>query len=106
MELYQIRPPLENKGGEAVKYTKVVHFSELMLLRAANQRGFQDSEGFRASTLLFFLKKKGVFRIYISLKLIRSFCFVTNQRRILDDNATEKSEAQLLVVEIRRGVRC
>ena len=25
----QIRPPCENKGVEAVKYTKVVHFSEL-----------------------------------------------------------------------------
>ncbi len=29
VELYQIVAPLENKGVEAVKYTKVVHFSEL-----------------------------------------------------------------------------
>jgi len=30
-KLYQIVAPLENKGGEAVKYTKVVHFSRLNL---------------------------------------------------------------------------
>jgi hypothetical protein len=30
VEHYQIVAPLENKGGEAVKYTKVVHFSELI----------------------------------------------------------------------------
>jgi hypothetical protein len=45
VEYYQIVAPLENKGGEAERYTKVVHFSELI--------------EFRASTLLFFLKKGG-----------------------------------------------
>ena len=40
--LTKIAPPGENKGVEAERYTKV-HFSELMLLRAANQRGFQDA---------------------------------------------------------------
>jgi hypothetical protein len=47
-----------------------------------------------------------LYNIYISLKFTRSFwTFVTNQRRILGDNATEnsRSEAQLLAVKIRRG---
>ena len=38
--------PLENKGGEAVKYTKVVHFSELSLLDSSEAVWFVSKHAF------------------------------------------------------------